>query len=114
MDDEVNKHKVDRLTLRLLAEEDRIFAQARMEYEKLTVDQRAEIRRAVTEAVGINSRLSTAGIDAFAPQFQLLSLVEGARSPDVTTIDPIPLHVALTAWDRGEEYMPSVWGQPPE
>jgi hypothetical protein len=114
VDDEVNKHKVDRFTLRLLAEEDRIFAQARMEYEKLTAEQRAQLRRAVSDALGINSRLNATGIAAFAPQFQLLSIVEGASSPDLTSIDPIPLHVALSAWDRGEEYMPSVWGHPPK
>jgi hypothetical protein len=112
MDDEVNKGRVNEFALRLLAEEDRIFAQARMAYEKLTVEQRAQVRRAVSEAVGINGRLAAAGINAFAPQFQLLSIVDGASVPDLTSIDPLPLHVALRAWDRGEEFLPSVWPKP--
>lgn len=109
MDDEVDRGRVNKFALRLLAEEDRIFAQARMEYEKLTIVQGAQVHRAVSEAVGINGRLAAGGIDAFAPQFQLLSIVDGASAPDLTAIDPLPLHVALRAWDRGEEFLPSLW-----
>jgi hypothetical protein len=60
-----------------------------------TSHNQSPIRRAVSEAVAINGRLRAAGIDAFAPQFQLLSIVDGARAPDLTAIDPIPLHLAL-------------------
>jgi hypothetical protein len=112
MDDDLNEDDLDRFRLRMLAEEDRTFAQARMEYEKLSPEQRAQLRKAISDAVGIHGRLVAAGIESFLPQFQLLSWVEGASSPDLTTIDSIPLHLALVAWDRGEDYLPRVWDTP--